>query len=68
MMQARKRASLVFLSWNGTVNALLQKAGPKTPEKLVDWLLTKNAWSSISEISAADCEYIKHCELALEIE
>ena len=23
MMQARKRASLVFLSWNGTVNALL---------------------------------------------
>ena len=22
MMQARKRASLVFLSWNGTVNAL----------------------------------------------
>ena len=25
MMQARKRASLVFLSWNGTVNALCPK-------------------------------------------
>ena len=27
MMQARKRASLVFLSWNGTVNALVGGGG-----------------------------------------
>ena len=63
MMQARKRASLVFLSWNGTVNALPgvpTPAPPDTDQWVYNWglqpQLLANSPSCLDESTRATAE------------